>query len=110
MKIFGITLHRLATTIGTACVRGIVRRAYGCGKLVVSILDDPFYVTTTHQLGDHVWLGFVVPGDDVRMGTKADHGLGFAGDAGAGDFVQALSFSSRVLGQVDPLLADLSTV
>ncbi len=76
----------------------IVRRANEGGKLVVSILDDPFYVTTTHQLGDHVWLGFVVPGDDVRMGTKADHGLGFAGDAGAGDFVQALSFSSRVLG------------
>ncbi len=34
MKIFGITLHRLATTVGTACVRGIVRRANEGGKLM----------------------------------------------------------------------------
>ncbi len=47
-----------------------------------------------HQLGDHVWLALVVTkvehGDDVRVGAEAAHGLSLAGDACAGDFVQAL--------------------
>ena len=56
-------------------------------------------------------------GDDVRMRAEAAHGLGLAGDAGAGDVVQALGFNQRegyfpvqqgVLGQIDPLLASLA--
>ena len=34
----------------------------------------------------------VVPGEDVRMETKATYGLGFAADPGVGDPLQALSF------------------
>ena len=95
-------------------VDGLLQR-----KAVVSgVFDDSFHVATTHQLGDHVglirFLTKVEHGDDVRMGAEAAHGLGLAGDAAAGDIVQALGLDQSegyfpvqqgILGQVDSLFA-----
>ncbi len=62
---------------------------------VVGIFDETFHVATTHKLGDHVGLPFMLPqvedGDDVRVGAEAAHGVGLSGDAGAGDLIQPLS-------------------
>ena len=62
--------------------------------MVVSILDDSLHIAAAHELGDHIGLAFVLAqvehSDDVGMGAEAAHGLGFLGDAGAGDFVQTL--------------------
>ena len=70
------------------------------GKSVVrGILDDPFHVAATHQLGDHVGLVRLLTqvehGDDVRVGAETAHGLSLPGDAGAGDFVQTLGLNQR---------------
>ncbi len=81
--------------------------------MVGSVFDDPFNVTSSHQLGDHVGLVRLLTkiehGDDVGVGAEAAHGLGLSGDAGAGDLVQTLGFDEGegylpvkegILGQV----------
>ena len=91
-------------------------------KTVVSgIPDNAFYVAATHQLGDHVGLALVVSqvkhGNDMRMGAKTAHGLGFPGNAGSRDFVQSLRLDEGerhlpvqqgVLGQVHFLFPALT--
>ena len=92
------------------------------GKTMVGgIFNNPFHVSATHQLGDHVrlvlFLAQVKDRNDMGVGTKAAHGLGLPCDPCAGGFVQAVSLDQgkgdftvqcRVLGQVDLLLAALA--
>ena len=65
------------------------------GKAVVGgVFDDTFNVSTAHQFGHPDGLAIVFTqvedGDNVGMGAQPTHGLGFSGDAGARDVVQAL--------------------
>jgi hypothetical protein len=62
--------------------------------VVFGFLDEPFNVSTIHELGDHVRLSFVITqiedSHDMWVGAQPPHGLSLSGDAGSGCFVQTL--------------------
>ena len=102
-------------------LRGNIYGPLQRNPVIVGMLYDPFHVSATHQLCDHVglvlFLTQVENSDYVGVGAQPSHGLCFPCNTGSGSFIQSFGLDQGeghfpvqegVVSQVDPFLATLA--